>query len=68
MLQMLLIMHEALTKAKREDYLREMEQHRRAVAAERGYQPARATGPRAVTKLRRMLARAGISRGLAHSR
>ena len=68
MLQMLLVMHEALTKAKQADYLREVEEHRRAVAAERGYKPARTTGPRTVARLRQMLVRAGITRVPAHGR
>ena len=68
MLQMLLLMHEMMTASKHEDYLREMEEYRRVLEAERGNRPAPRRGWRTVARLRCALARAGFARPAAARR
>ena len=58
---------EALAKMRQEDYLREAEQHRQAVAAERRSESSMGAVPRAVGRFRGGLVRTGLSRVPAHS-
>ncbi len=68
MLQMHPLTLEALAKMRQDDYLREAEQHRRAMAAERGYKLAMGAAPPTIGRFRRVLARTRMSRVPAHSR